>query len=236
MNWKRVLFVLIAFAVSISLTTDPSFAAEPKSGGILVVGDPEDPTGLDPITARGRASFQPIAQIYNGLTRNKEGTFETEPCLAESWDISSDGLTYTFRLRKNVMFQDGTPFDADALFFNIDRILNKQNPYHPGAALGQIPIIYGGVKDYKIIDKYTFQFTMKNPYAPFLACLSMAPAAIVSPEAVKKTWKRLFQESRRDRTVRFPRMGEGRPPNPQSKREVLGREALRGLARLPCDS
>jgi peptide/nickel transport system substrate-binding protein len=193
MNWKKILSVLIILAASIGLTTDLSFAANPKYGGILVVGDPEDPTGLDPITARGRASFQPIAQIYNGLTRNKEGTFETEPGLAESWEISSDGLTYTFRLRKNVMFQDGTPFDAEALFFNIDRILNKQNPYHPGAGLGQIPIIYGEVKDYKVIDKYTFQFNLKNPYAPFLACLSMAPASIVSPEAVKKYEKDFFK-------------------------------------------
>lgn len=190
---KKALLVMMMFAVSLTCMVIPSLASEPKYGGTLVVAATQDPTGLDPATARGNASFQVIGQMHNGLTFYRDGTWEIAPALAESWDISPDGLTYTFHLRKGVQFHDGTPFDADAVFFNVDRLLNKQSPYHPGGRMGQIPIIYGKVAGYKVIDKYTFQFTMKEPYSPFLACLGMQPAGMVSPEAIKKYGKELFK-------------------------------------------
>jgi len=193
MNLKNMFLITCMLAISIHLSVGASSAAQPKYGGILVVATTQDPTGLDPVIAWGNASFQVIGQMYNGLTKYRTGTFEVEPALAESWEISSDGLTYTFHLRKDVLFHDGTSFDADALFFNIDRTLNKENPYHPKGRKGQIPIIFGKVKDYKVIDRYTFQFTMKEPYAPFLACLAMQPAGMVSPAAIKKYGKDLFK-------------------------------------------
>lgn len=188
----RTVWTLTVLAVSVLFCTTASSAAEPKYGGDLVVAATQDPTSLDPITARGNASFQVIKQIYDGLTRYKTGTFEVEPALAESWEISPDGLIYTFHLKKNVTFHDGTPFNAEALFFNIDRILNKENPHHPKGRMGQVPIIYGQVKDYEVIDEYTFRFIMKTSYAPFIACLAMMPAGIVSPAAIRKYGEDLF--------------------------------------------
>lgn len=190
---RRTSFILFVLFICCAFAVNGVLAAQPKHGGTLVVASTQDPTGLDPITARGNASFQVIAQMYNGLTKYKTGTFEVEPALAESWQISADGLTYTFKLRKNVTFHDGTAFDADALFFNIDRILNKQNPHYPKGRMGQMPIIYGQVASYKVVDQFTFQFQMKKPYAPFLACLAMTPAGIISPEAVKKYGQDLFK-------------------------------------------
>ena len=75
-----------------------------------------DPTGLDPEAVLNNTSGFVMATIYDGLIRYKPGTVEVEPGLAESWDVSPDGLTYTFHLRKGVKFHDGTPFNAQALY------------------------------------------------------------------------------------------------------------------------
>ena len=66
-----------------------------------------------------------MATIYDGLIRYKPGTVEVEPGLAKSWDISSDGLTYTFHLRNGVKFHDGTPFNAQRMIQTLDRQLKK---------------------------------------------------------------------------------------------------------------
>ncbi len=78
----------------------------------LVVSMAADPTGLDPEAVLNNTSGFVMATIYDGLIRYKPGTVEVEPGLAQSWDVSSDGLTYTFHLRKGVKYHDGTPFNA----------------------------------------------------------------------------------------------------------------------------
>src|SRR5438105_9332251 len=90
----------------------------------LVVGMAADPTGLDPEAVLNNTSDFVMATIYDGLIRYKPGTVEVEPGLAQSWDIASDGLSYTFRLRKGVKYHDGTPFNAQALIATLDRQLN----------------------------------------------------------------------------------------------------------------
>ena len=78
----------------------------------LVVSMAADPTGLDPEAVLNNTSGFVMATIYDGLIRYKPGTVEVEPGLAQSWDIASDGLSYTFHLRTGVKFHDGTPFNA----------------------------------------------------------------------------------------------------------------------------
>ena len=68
--------------------------------------------------------------VYEGLTRYKSGTLEVEPALATAWDISADGTEYTFTLRDGVAFHDGTPFNAQAVKFNFDRMLDENHPFH----------------------------------------------------------------------------------------------------------
>src|SRR5579862_1346985 len=94
----------------------------------LVVSMAADPTGLDPEAVLNNTSVFVMATIYDSLVRYKPGTVEVEPGLAQSWDISSDGLTYTFHLRKGVKFHDGTPFDAKVFVANRDRQLKKDDP------------------------------------------------------------------------------------------------------------
>ena len=81
----------------------------------LVVSMAADPTGLDPEAVLNNTSGFVMATIYDGLIRYKPGTVEVEPGLAQSWDIASDGLSYTFHLRAGVKYHDGTPFSAHAL-------------------------------------------------------------------------------------------------------------------------
>ena len=85
-----------------------------------------DPRGLDPAIVDDGESSKPIVQMYEGLLKFGDSNTEVEPCLAESWDVSEDGLTYTFHLRQGVKFHDGTDFNAEAVKFNVDRqTINK---------------------------------------------------------------------------------------------------------------
>src|SRR6478609_94012 len=102
-------------------------AAPARADTTLVVGIAADPTGLDPEAVLNNTSGFVMATIYDGLTRYKPGTTEVGPGLAEKWDISADGLTYTFHLRKGVTFHDGTAFNAKSYVKGLDRLLNKQD-------------------------------------------------------------------------------------------------------------
>src|SRR5690606_22505715 len=106
--------------------------ATPVSGGILKVGLQADPTGLDAQTQNLTAIWHVAEQIYQGLTRIRPD-LSVEPCLAESWDTSEDGLTYTFHLRPGVNFHDGTPLKASDVVFTLER-LRAPETAAPGAS------------------------------------------------------------------------------------------------------
>lgn len=111
------------------------------------------------------------------------------PELAKSWDISKDGLKYTFKLEKGVKFQDGTDFNADAVVKNFERWVNGDAAKFPYYAS-----MFGGfkndpgqvIKEVKALDDSTVEFTLKRPQAPFLKNLAMSPFAISSPAAIDK--------------------------------------------------
>src|ERR1700745_3656042 len=100
-------------------------AGTARADTTLVVSMAADPTGLDPEAVLNNTSGFVMATIYDGLIRYRPGTVEVEPGLAERWDVSPDGLTYSFALRKGVKYHDGTPFNASALIATMDRQLNK---------------------------------------------------------------------------------------------------------------
>ena len=105
-------------------------AADDKSGGVLVFGRPGDSVGLDPARETDGESFYATHQIFDTLVEFKTGTTEIVPALATSWDVSDDNLTYTFHLREGVKFHDGTPMNADAVVFSLDRQLSEDHAYH----------------------------------------------------------------------------------------------------------
>jgi ABC-type transport system substrate-binding protein len=91
-----------------------------------------EPPGLDLADETDPTAWQVGSQITEGLMRFKPGTSTPEPWLAEHYTVSDDGLTYTFYLRQGIIFQDGTPLDANAVVFNFERWWDEENRYHRG--------------------------------------------------------------------------------------------------------
>lgn len=184
----RNVFLAIVFA----MLTSPLEAVSPRDGGALIFGRGGDSVNLDPANVTDGESLNVTDNIYENLVTTKSGSTEIIPALAKSWDISKDGLTYTFKLRKGVEFHNGEKFTADAVIFSFMR---QKDPKHKAYSLGG-PYVYFKalgldrlIKDIKKIDDYTVQFVLNSPEAPFLSSLSMQAFAIVSPQAVMKSKK-----------------------------------------------
>ena len=112
------------------MSAHPALARQegtPTPGGILKVGLQADPTALDPQKQNLTAIWHVIEHIYNGLTRVTKPDLTVEPGLAEGWEISEDALTYTFHLRPNVVFSDGTPMTSADVVYSWVRTLEVQD-------------------------------------------------------------------------------------------------------------
>ena len=186
---RRLIVSTLGLGLILAVMALPAWAGTPRSGGTLVVGIGADSTGLDPRTVMNNESAFVMATVLEGLTAYKRGATEVEPGLAESWTVSQDGKTITFKLRKGVKFHDGTAFDADVVIFDFDRILNEKSPYYyrAGVTAGSfVPEFYSEVLGYQKVDQFTVRVTMKRQFAPFLDNLATAFSGVVSPVAVKQ--------------------------------------------------
>jgi len=157
-----------------------------QPAGTLVVGLVAEPVNLDPAQVTDLNSNRVGRRIAETLVTFPEESTQIVPGLAESWVVSKDGLRYTFKLRKGVGFHDGTPLDAEAVKFSIDRQIN---PEHPFNKLGKYPFanfFFGNIKAVEVVDPVTVEFVLKEPRASFLAVLTAGAASIVSPTAVRK--------------------------------------------------
>jgi peptide/nickel transport system substrate-binding protein len=166
--------------------TPATVGAQSGPPGTLVVGLVAEPVNLDPAQVTDLNSTRVGRRIVETLVTFPEESTQVVPGLAESWAIARDGLTYTFKLRKGIKFHDGTPFDAEAVKFSIER---QFNPEHPFNKLGKYPFagyFFGNVKAVEVLGEDTVQFVLKEPRASFLTVLAAAPASIVSPTAVRK--------------------------------------------------
>jgi peptide/nickel transport system substrate-binding protein len=101
-------------------------------GDTLIIGRSGDAVGLDVVDETDGESFYVGTQIFDSLFRFGSTDAKAYPALAESYEVSEDGLEWTFHLRQGVKFQDGTDFNADAVLFNFDRIWDKDHPYRAG--------------------------------------------------------------------------------------------------------
>lgn len=146
---------------------------------ILTYAQGADPRGLDPALIDDGESSKPICQMYEGLLQYGDSNTEVEPCLAESWEISDDGLTYTFKLRQGVKFHDGTDFNAEAVKYNVDRqTVNKT------ADMLYADFVFGDVASCNVIDDYTVEIVLNKKNTAFLNNLAMSLGApMVSPAA-----------------------------------------------------
>jgi len=162
----------------------------PKDGGTLVVAIPGDISRTDPALIDDSNSSYVMQNVMEGLVALKPGTTsEIVPSLAESWTLSPDGLTYTFKIRQGVKFHDGTDFNADAVVYNYLRWKNfptelQDYSYYAGA-------IFGGYGDGSNVasvvasDATSVVITLKSPRSNFLIGNSQSYFTISSPTALK---------------------------------------------------
>ena len=136
-----------------------------------------EPPNLDPTGGAAQAIDSVLySNVFEGLTRfMADGS--VVPGLAESWDISDDGLIYTFNLRDGVTFHDGTTMDADDVKFSLDRARAEDST---NAQKG----LFAGIADVVVVDPLTVQVTLSQPNGSFLFNMAWGDAVIVAPESI----------------------------------------------------
>ncbi|MEQ3629985.1 MULTISPECIES: ABC transporter substrate-binding protein [Sulfitobacter] len=137
-----------------------------------------EPPHLDPTSAAAGAIDSVLyTNVFEGLTRFM-GDGSVVPGLAESWEISEDGLTYTFKLREGVTFHDGTTMDAEDVKFTLDRI-NAEDSANAQKTL------YAAISEVNVIDPQTVEVKLSEPNGNMLFNLAWGDAVIVAPETVE---------------------------------------------------
>lgn len=182
-EWSRRGLIAAVFGAAVATgLTAPAVSQTPP--GVLIVGQIAEPKSLDPAAVTAVNDFRILVNLYEGLLMYAPGTLEVAPALATAWEVSEDGTEYTFSLRDGVTFHDGTPFNAEAVKFNFDRMLNEDHPYHD---TGPFPLafFFSAVQATEVIDDLTVKFTLEAPYAPFLSNLAYPTGLMVSPAAVE---------------------------------------------------
>lgn len=160
----------------------------------FVFGASGDPSSLDPAFASDGESFRISRQIFEGLVGVEPGTADPAPMLAESWEQSDDGLSYTFTLKEGVTFHDGTEFNADAVCVNFDRQNNftgiaqsESLSYYWGKIMRGYAdtgtSIYGGCE---VGSPTEVTITLTEPFAGFIPALSLPAFAMQSPTALQE--------------------------------------------------
>src|ERR1700687_961703 len=130
---NRLLPVAAAAALLWAAGTLPAAAETPKSGGSIVMTYKDDLATLDPAVGYDWQNWGIIRSIFDGLMDYKPGTTELVPDLAESYTLSDDGKTYTFKLRQGITFQNGRPLVAADIKYSIERAINPKTQC-PGQA------------------------------------------------------------------------------------------------------
>ncbi|MDD4182392.1 MAG: peptide-binding protein [Candidatus Omnitrophica bacterium] len=151
-------------------------------GDEIIIGSSAEASNLIPMLSSDSASHEVSGFIFNGLVKyDKDLTLIGD--LAQSWEISEDGLVITFHLKKGIKWQDGTAFTADDVLFGYETIINEKT-------LSAYKEDYFQVKKAEVLDKYTFKVTYEKPFAPALASwgsLVVLPKHILEKEDINKT-------------------------------------------------
>lgn len=172
---------------------DVDFAA--RTGGAFRTMTAEI-SDFDPIDVTDTASDSVVSKIFDGLVQYVPGTTDPMPCIAKAWEADEEGKVYTFYLREDLEFTNGEALTADDIVFSWDRLAN------PVYASARINFLTDYVDTYEAVDDYTFEVTLKTPFAPFLTlmtytCFKVLPEDYVSSsevvgetaeEGVEKNW------------------------------------------------
>lgn len=171
---KKMLLCLML--IGLILSGPAAMAETVQKGGKLIVCQPAEPPGLDP-TANTAAAIDRVvySNIFEGLVKVNENG-EYVPGLATSWEVSPDGLVYTFLLRQGVMFHDQTPFNSEVAAWNLRRAMSEEsvNPH---------PEYFRGIERIETPDDFTLILTLQEVDALFIAHLSEGDAVMLSMES-----------------------------------------------------
>jgi peptide/nickel transport system substrate-binding protein len=176
----RLAAVILVTAILLPVACRPS-----SGGGTLVYGLTLSPSTIDPHAGASSELGIPLTSVYDPLVwLSPDG--EYVPGLAQRWEVSGQGTIYTFHLRQDVEFHDGTPFDAQAVCVNLERIADPA--LKSAKAIG----LLGPYEGCEAVDKYAARVSFSAPYAPFLSAVSQVYLAMASPSALQE-WGEDYQ-------------------------------------------
>ena len=190
--------LLMSSALALSLTLPAAaqdYTPDPnaKAGGEIVITYKDDVATLDPAIGYDWQNWSMIKSIFDGLMDYVPGTTDLRPGLAESFDLSEDGKTYTFHLRKGVKFHNGREMTADDVKYSLDRVVNPAT-LSPGAGFfasikGYEEETAGSAEDLAgvtVLDPLTVKIELTRPDATFLHVMAINFAHVVPKEEVEK--------------------------------------------------
>lgn len=163
-------------------------------GGTFRFGRAEDSDNLDPVTNDGNSNIWYFMNIYDQLVRVGADGISLVPGLAESWEISDDGITYTFHLRPNVLFSDGSPMTSDDVLYSWVRAANDPAQIWTFTLTALKRDADGQVEGITAPDEATVVVELAQPWAPFLSDVAMFNMSIVSKAFAEGNEERLVQE------------------------------------------
>src|SRR5258707_10677515 len=193
---KRNRFVLLTLLLGLTLSLVARVPATAQGEKVLRVALQEgDANSLDPQQLQTLGEGQILSNIYEGLVQYDPKTLQPVAAIAEKWDISSDGLKYTFHIRKGVKFHNGRELTADDVKYTFDRLGDAKvaTTYARSIIIGSIAgfadVDAGKSKDLagvKVVDPQTVEITLSSPNSAFLPILTMTQAVIIPKEAADK--------------------------------------------------
>ncbi len=174
---RRLLAVLFLAVVAAAMPGVAGAQAPARGGTLRIAGISEPPT-LNPALSTGIGPAIIGAKVFSGLLEY-DWDFVPKPLVAERWEVSKDGLRYTFQLRKDVTFHDGKPLTSADVKFSVESVLR---PMHPRGAAN-----FGQVEAIETPDPYTVVFRLKQPYAAFLAVFHPSESPILPKHLYENT-------------------------------------------------
>src|SRR5215212_1749739 len=170
-------FALLVFVAFVALGCGGGGAPQSNTPpNTLYVALEDEPPELDPNLSEAYVDRQVMASLYDKLVDiNQQG--EIVPMLAKSYDVSDDGLVYTFHLRQGIKFHDGTEFNAEAVKYNLDRYQEEDSVRSTEVE---------PIESVEAVDEYTVRVTLGKAFAPFLAVLTDRAGIMASRKAIEE--------------------------------------------------
>lgn len=191
-----------AAAGSFGLPRRAGAQGRPKKGGTLVYGMEGPSDILDPQATGCWLTYRVTYQMFEGLldedlTKADVAVPPIVPRLAESWQVSKDGLRRVFKLRKGVKFHDGTPFDAHAAVFSWERMYKRDAPHFYPRANSYTSYVVEYITGAEALDDFTLKLTFSKPYSEWerMTLQSWGEPLMISPTQVKKVGNEKFADS-----------------------------------------